>query len=213
MKKITETAARDAIVMHGQSLHARGFVPGSSGNISIRLDDGFLVTPTKSCLGRLDPARIAKINLKGKHVSGDPASKEAFLHAQMYAKRHSSGAVVHLHCTHAVAMSCLQLADEKSPFKILTPYFVMQIDKLKILPYFPPGDPELAQAVAAVADKHHAILLSNHGPVVAGTNIDSAVYAIEELEEAAKLNLLLDGCSVKTLTPRQIQDVEARFPS
>ena len=213
MTNMTESKAREAIVMHGQSLHLRGFVPGSSGNISTRLPDGFLVTPTKSCLGRLDPARIAKLDLNGEHVSGDPASKEAFLHAQMYAKRQSSGAVVHLHCTHAVAISCMSHADDEQPIKVLTPYFVMQVGKLKVLPYFPPGDRELARAVAAVADKHHAILLANHGPVVAGSDLNAAVYAIEELEEAAKLNLLLDGLRVNPLSAGQIQDLETRFPN
>ena len=164
MTTISESKARETIVAHGQSLHVRGFVPGSSGNISVRLSDGFLVTPTRSCLGRLDPARIAKLDLDGRHVSGDAASKEAFLHAKMYAKRQSSNAVVHLHCTHAVAISCLRNLSDESAIKVLTPYFVMQIGKLKVLPYFPPGDTQLADAVAAVAQEHHAILLANHGP-------------------------------------------------
>lgn len=213
MTKISESAAREAIVMHGQSLHMRGFVPGSSGNISVRLSDGFLVTPTKSCLGRLDPARVAKLDLNGNHVSGDAASKEAFLHIQMYARQPLSTAVVHLHCTHAVAISCLCNPGNENPIPALTPYFVMQVGNLKVLPYFPPGDPELAHAVAAVADKHRAILLANHGPVVSGTDLDAAVYAIEELEEAAKLNLLLADRKVNALTAEQIRDLEARFPN
>jgi ribulose-5-phosphate 4-epimerase/fuculose-1-phosphate aldolase len=191
----------------------RGFVPGSSGNISMRLTDGFLVTPTKSCLGRLDPARIAKLDPDGKHLSGDPASKEAFLHTQMYARRQSSSAVVHLHCTHAVAVSCLCDPGDENPIPALTPYFVMQVGRLKVLPYFPPGDSELANAVAAVADKHRAILLANHGPVVAGNDLDAAVYAIEELEEAAKLKLLLGDRKVNALTAEQIRDLESRFPN
>lgn len=213
MTSSTESRAREAIVEHGQSLHARGFVPGSSGNISVRLSDGFLVTPTRSCLGRLDPARIAKLDLNGEHVSGDAASKEAFLHAQMYGKRQSSNAVVHLHSTHAVAVSCLRDPNHENVIRPLTAYFVMQVGRLKVLPYFPPGDEELAHAVAAVAQDHHAILLANHGPVVAGTGLDAAVYAIEELEEAARLDLLLEGRAVNELTAEQIANLQQRFPS
>lgn len=213
MTGASESKAREAIVEHGKSLHQRGFVPGSSGNISVRLADGFLVTPTRSCLGRLDPARIAKLDLNGTHVSGDPASKEAFLHAQMYSKRQDANAVVHLHSTHAVAVSCLRDLSEEQPIRPLTPYFVMQIGRLKVLPYFPPGDEELAHAVAAVAEDHHAILLANHGPVVAGSGLDAAVYAIEELEEAARLDLLLDGRSVNELTAAQVATLQKRFPS
>jgi ribulose-5-phosphate 4-epimerase/fuculose-1-phosphate aldolase len=208
-----ENKAREAIVEHGRSLHVRGFVPGSSGNISVRLSDGFLVTPTRSCLGRLDPAQIAKLDLNGQHVSGEAASKEAFLHTQMYSKRQSANAVVHLHSTHAVAVSCLRGLTDENAIRPLTAYFVMQIGQLKVLPYFPPGDEELAHAVAAVAQDHHAILLANHGPVVAGTGLDAAVYAIEELEEAARLDLLLEGRDVNALTAEQIAALQLRFPS
>lgn len=213
MTYVSESSARESIVMHGHSLHARGFVPGSSGNISVRIADGILVSPTNSCLGRLDPARISKIDLNGAHVSGDAPSKEAFLHALMYGKRPSTGAVVHLHSTHAVALSCCCDPHSDSPIAALTPYFVMKIGRLKVLPFFTPGDPELAHAVEAAAEKHHAILLANHGPVVAGSELDAAVYAIEELEEAAKLHLLLDGRRVNELTATQIRDIEDRFPN
>lgn len=213
MKVLRESAAREAIVMHGESLHARGYVPGSSGNISVRIEDGILVSPTNSCLGRLDPARISKLDTEGRHLAGDPPSKEAFLHAAMYAQRGASSAVVHLHSTHAVAVSCLSHADPANPIKPLTPYFVMKIGRLKLLPYFAPGDRELAHAVEAVAAKHHAILLANHGPVVAGSSIEAAVYAIEELEESARLSLLLDGRRVNELTSTQVLELETRFPS
>lgn len=213
MTSMSESSARESIVMHGESLHARGFVPGSSGNISMRVTDGILVSPTNSCLGRLDPARISKIDLNGTLISGDAPSKEAFLHAGMYRKRDSFGAVVHLHCTYAVAVSCSCDPNKDSPITPVTPYFVMKIGHLKVLPYFPPGDPKLAHAVEAVAEKHHVILLANHGPIVAGSDLDAAVYAIEELEEAAKLHLLLDGGRVNRLTADQIRDIENRFPS
>ncbi|MDX1506737.1 MAG: 3-oxo-tetronate 4-phosphate decarboxylase [Woeseiaceae bacterium] len=213
MNALTESVARERIVLHGESLHLRGYVPGSSGNISTRIADGILVSPTDSCLGRLDPARIAKLDLNGKHVSGDPPSKEAFLHALFYSSRKTAEAVVHLHCTHAVAISCRSDLDVHRPIAPLTPYFVMKVGRLKVLPYFPPGEEALAHAVEAVATRHHAILLANHGPVVAGTSIDSAVYAIEELEEAAKLQLMLEGRAVRGLTADEVSDLEQRFPS
>ncbi len=213
MSPSTESTAREAIVLHGESLHQRGFVPGSSGNISVRVEDGILVSPTNSCLGRLDPATVSKIGPDGRHLSGKPPSKEAFLHALMYGKRSSARAVVHLHCTHAVAVSCLDGLDPEQPIAPLTPYFVMKIGRLRLLPYFPPGDTELAHAVEAVADKHHSILLANHGPVVAGTTLEGAVYAIEELEEAAKLQLLLGDRPVVRLTGEQVRELERRFPS
>jgi len=199
--------------MHGESLHRRGFVPGSSGNLSVRLDDGLLVTPTNSCLGRLDPARISKLDTDGRHIAGDPPSKEAFLHMRMLAARPGSRAVVHLHTTYAVVVSCLDGLDAERPIRPLTPYYVMKIGRLKLLPYYPPGDDELAAAVGAAAGRHHAILLANHGPVVAGSDLDAAVYAIEELEEAAKLEILLGGRSSRALTSREIEDLERRFPS
>lgn len=211
----SDCRAREKIVVHGESLHARGFVPGSSGNISVRVDDGILVTPTNSCMGRLDPAKISKVDEKGRHVSGDPPSKEAFLHILMYGKRASTEAIVHLHSTHAVAVSCCSDLSPDQPIPPLTAYYAMKIGRLKLLPYYPPGDERLARAVEAVADKYRAILLANHGPVVAGTCIDAAVYAIEELEEAAKLYLLLqgEGRNVNVLTSEQIADLEVRFPS
>ena len=199
--------------MHGESLHRRGFVPGSSGNISVRLDDGILVTPTNSCLGRLDPARIAKVDFDGTHVAGDPPSKEGFLHLLMYRERQSATAVVHLHCTHAVAVSCCAGLDPANAIPPLTPYYVMKVGRLPLLPYFPPGDEELAHAVAAVAGTNHAVLLANHGPVVAGTALDDAVYAIEELEESARLFLMLHGHETRPLSGAQIADLESRFPS
>lgn len=207
-----ETAARERMALHGESLHRRGFAPGSSGNISVRLADGLLVTPTNSCLGRLDPARICKLDHDGRHLSGDPPSKEAFLHSGMYRRRATSNAVVHLHSSHAVAVSCCSGLDRDDAIPALTPYYVMKVGRLPLLPYFPPGDPGLAEAVSAVAGRRHAVLLANHGPVVAGADLDSAVYAIEELEESAKLYLMLDGKPSMPLSEDQIDDLRRRFP-
>lgn len=213
MIKHDENRLRELMAMHGQSLHARGFVPGTSGNISAFVEDGLLVTPTNSCLGRLDPARIAKIDWDGHVLSGDPPSKEAFLHLLMYGQRSEARACVHLHSTHAVAVSCCDGLDEDNVIPPLTPYYVMKIGRLPLVPYFMPGDKALAKAVEKVAGDRHAMLLANHGPVVAGTSVDQAVYAMEELEESARLFLMLRHEKARFLSSQQIADLEEKFPS
>jgi len=210
---MNETQLRDAMCMHGEALYQRRYAHGSSGNISVRTDDGLLITPTNSCLGRLDPARISKVDNTGKHVAGDKPSKEAFLHLAMYQERASATGIVHLHSTHCVAVSCLCHKDTSDILPPITAYYVMKIGRLPLIPYFAPGDRALAEAVRAKAAKHHAVLLANHGPVVAGKSLDDAVYAIEELEETAKLFLLLHGRSTRFLDRAQIVDLERRFPS
>jgi ribulose-5-phosphate 4-epimerase/fuculose-1-phosphate aldolase len=210
---MNETRLRDQMAELGRSLYDRGLTPGSSGNFSAKLDDGFLVTPTNSCLGRLDPARITKLDLQGNVVAGDRPSKEAFLHLSMYAERAKAGAVVHLHSTHSVAVSLIDGLDPAQPIPPITAYYVMRVGKLVLLPYFPPGDPTLANAVREVAGKHHAVLLANHGPVVAGSDLETAVYATEELEETAKLFLLLRHEKLRLLTTEQVAELERRFPA
>ena len=209
----TETRLRDQMAELGRSLYERGLTPGSSGNFSARLDDGFLVTPTNSCLGRLDPARITKLDSKGNVLAGDKPSKEAFLHLSMYQERPQAGAVVHLHSTHSVAVSVIDGIDPAQPIPAITAYYVMRVGKLVLLPYFPPGDTTLANAVREVAGKHHAVLLANHGPTVAGVDLETAVYATEELEETAKLFLLLRGEKLRLLTGGQVAELERRYPS
>ena len=210
---MVEAQLREAIALHGQWLYQRGYAHGSSGNISVRLPDGLLITPTNSCLGRLDPARISRVSAEGRHVSGDPPSKEAFLHLAMYQERASAGGIVHLHCTHCVALSCLKHADAANALPPITAYYVMRIRKLPLIPYFRPGDLALAQAVRIEAKRHHAVLLANHGPVVAGKSLEDAVYNAEELEETAKLHLLLGGRETNYLNAAQIADLEVNFPS
>jgi len=196
--------------MLGQSLYARGYAHGSSGNLSARLPDGLLVTPTNSCLGRLDPARISKLNKKGELVAGDPPSKEGFLHLAMYEERPSAQGIVHLHCTHCVAVSCLHDFAGLPP---ITAYYAMRIRSLALIPYYRPGDRQLAEAVREKARKHHAVLLANHGPVVAGKSLEDAVYNAEELEETAKLFFLLQGRNARFLDAAQIADLDKHFPS
>lgn len=209
---MNENTLREQIAEIGKSLYQRGLAHGSAGNISVRLDDGWLMTPTNSCLGRLDPARISRLDTEGRLLSGDKPSKETFLHIAMYRER-SAGAVVHLHSVHAVAISCLADIDADDVFPPITAYAIMQVGKLALAPYYPPGDESLAEAVRKLAGKHHAILLANHGPVVAGSSLDAAVNAIEELEQTAKLVLLLRGQPLRLLTPEQIAELNQRFSS
>ena len=207
-----EAALREAIAAHGRLLFGRGFSVGSAGNISVRLEDGFLITPTNSCLGRLDPARISKLDGNYRHVSGDKPSKEVFMHRAFLATRPEAGAVVHLHSTHATAIACLAAPGEAAPIPPLTPYFVMRVGRsLPVVKYYRPGDAAMEPAIAAAAKDARAVLLANHEPVVSGKTLDDAVYAAEELEEAAKLALLLRGQPARTLTPDEVDDLLGTF--
>ena len=204
---MSEAKQREAICTIGASIFGRGLTAGSSGNISVRHGDGWLMTPTGSSLGRLDPAQLSKIVPDGRLVSGDPPTKESFLHRVMYEERPETGAVVHLHSTHSVAVSCLAEIDPADALPPITAYYVMRVGRLPLVPYFRPGDLALAEAVRGFAGKHHAVLLANHGPVVAGSDLDAAVNAIEELEETAKLYLLLRGSKTRYLTPAQVSEL------
>jgi ribulose-5-phosphate 4-epimerase/fuculose-1-phosphate aldolase len=206
-----ELRQRDAICELGRSLFDRGLTAGSSGNISVRLDDGWLVTPTNVSLGRLDPVRLSKLDRDGGHVSGDVASKEALLHRAVYDVRPQARAIVHLHATHSAAVSCMAGLDCADCLPPLTAYFVMKIGRLPLLPYYRPGDPKLADAIRGYAGKHCAVLLANHGPVVSGSSLDAAAYAVEELEETAKLFLLLRGAPQRPLDRAQIEELQAIY--
>ncbi|MEM9253278.1 MAG: 3-oxo-tetronate 4-phosphate decarboxylase [Planctomycetota bacterium] len=210
---MSERELRERIAMHGRSIFDRGLTIGSSGNISVRLPDGMLVTPTNSCLGRLDPDRITKLDDSGEVVAGDQPSKEAFLHHSMYRARPLEGAIVHLHSTYCVAVSCVEGIDPVNALPPITAYYVMRVGSLPLVPYFAPGDARLAEAVREAAAKSSAVLLANHGPVVAGKSLDAAVYAAEELEETAKLFMLLRSEKVRLLSDSQVAELEARFPS
>lgn len=206
-----EHRLREEIVRFGRSLFNRGLTAGSSGNISVRLDDGWLLTPTNACLGELDPAELAKLDWEGRHVSGAQPSKEAFLHRSMYEEREGAGAIVHLHSTHSAAVSCMGGLNCEDCLPPLTAYFVMKIGKLPLIPYYRPGDPALGDAIRGLARKHCAVLLANHGPVVSGTTLDAAVYATEELEETAKLFLLLRDLPTRPLNEDQIDELVRVF--
>jgi 3-dehydro-4-phosphotetronate decarboxylase len=207
------TDARESLVATGKSMFERRLTFGSSGNISVKTGDGWLMSPTNVSLGALDPAKLSQLDASGKHVAGDVPTKESFLHLAMYRERAGAGAVVHLHSTHSVAVSCLDGIDPEDVLPPITAYYVMRVGKLPLIPYYAPGDPTLGEAVGKVAAKHSAVLLANHGPVVAGSSLSAAVNAIEELEETARLYLLLHGRPMRYLTPEQVADLRKRFPN
>jgi|TARA_Y100000022_G_scaffold163563_1_gene147259 ribulose-5-phosphate 4-epimerase/fuculose-1-phosphate aldolase len=196
---MNEIKTRDLIVQMAKSLFDRGLTFGSSGNISVRMEDGWLMTPTGCSMGNIEPEKISKLDVNGNLISGDPPTKESFLHLAMYEKRPQDSAVVHLHSTHSVAVSCLDEINPKNVLPPITAYYVMRIGTLPLIPYFPPGDIKLAKVVREMASEHHAVLLANHGPVVSGKSLQDAVYATEELEETAKLFLLLQGHKTRFL--------------
>jgi len=207
----TETRLREQLCRCGESLFRRGLTFGSSGNLSVALPDGgWLMTPTNASLGDLDPAGLSKLDAGGRLVAGDKPTKEAFLHRVFYARRPTCEAVVHLHSTHSVAVSCLCGLDTADCLPPITAYYVMRVGKLPLVPYHPPGDESLAIAVEALAATHQAVLLANHGPVVGGTSLQAAMDATEELEETAKLFLMLRGSAIRPLTPDEVADLRAR---
>lgn len=206
-----EQEARDGLVRWGRSLFERGLTPGSSGNLSVRLEDGYLFTPTNSCLGFLDGERLSKLDLDGRHVAGDKPTKELPLHFAFYESRPSARAVVHLHSTHATALSCLADVNPDDAIPPITPYVVMRVGRVPVVPYTKPGSADVAPLIRAKAPEHPAVLLGNHGPVVAGASLEAAVFAMEELEETARLVLLTRGMAVRHLTASQVGDLNASF--
>ncbi len=210
---MSERELRERMVAHGKSLYDRGLTPGSSGNLSIRLPDGMLITPTDSCLGRLDPEAISRLDSAGNLLSGRPASKEVFLHRAYYRSRPKETAVVHLHSTWSVAVSCLADVDPDDVLPAITAYYIMRVGRLPLVPYFAPGDQGLAAAVEAASKASRGVLLANHGPVIGASDLDAAVYAAEELEETAKLHMILRGLPTRFLTAAEQTDLRLRFPS
>ncbi|MBB3137961.1 ribulose-5-phosphate 4-epimerase/fuculose-1-phosphate aldolase [Rhizobium pisi] len=208
-----ETRLREDICAMAKSLYDRGLTSGSSGNISARLSDGrLLVTPTGSSFGRLDPARLSLFDAGGKLTGGDKPTKEMPLHQAFYETRPAkTGAVVHLHSCHSVALSLLPDVDAENMLPPLTAYSIMRLGKVKLLPYFMPGDPAMGDAIRGLAGKRSAVMLAAHGPVVAGKDLEAAVYAIEELEETAKLAMLTRGANPTLLTRAQIDQIVRTF--
>ena len=207
----TEAELRLSMARLAKSLFDRGFTVGSSGNISAACEDGLLITPTNSCFGFLDPARISKLDRAGRHVAGDKPSKEIFLHQAFYETRPGTQAVVHLHSTYATAISCLADTDPEDCIPPITPYVVMRVGQVKLLPYIRPGDPGMGEMIRALGGSHACVLLANHGPVVAADSLESAVYASEELEETARLVMMMRGENVRRLSAENVAELRRVF--
>jgi ribulose-5-phosphate 4-epimerase/fuculose-1-phosphate aldolase len=207
-----ETKLRELICILAKSMFDRGLTHGSTGNISARTPDGgLLVSPTGSSFGRLDPGCLSRFDAEGRQMDGDKPTKEMPLHNAFYGTRSSAGAVVHLHSCHSIAWSLVPEVDEDDFLPPLTPYSIMQLGKVKLLPYYRPGDPAIGGAVRGLAGKRSAVMLANHGPVVAGKDVEAACNAVEELENTARLALLMRGTRKRKLTPSQVQNIVTHF--
>lgn len=204
----SDARLRERLCELAASMFARGLTAGSSGNISVRTPDGgLLVSPTGSSFGRLDPGRLAHFDASGRQVGGDAPTKEMPLHAAFYQTRARTAAVVHLHSCHAVALSTLPDTDPQDFLPPITPYALMQLGRVRLLPYFRPGDPAMGEAVRGLAGRRSAVMLANHGPVVAGLDLEAACNAIEELEASARLALLLRGARPSMLDAAQVAEL------
>ncbi len=208
----SESKLRDQICLLAKSMFDRGLTGGSTGNISARTEDGgLLVSPTGSSFGRLDPAELSRFDAAGRHIAGLKPTKEMPLHSAFYETRKSAGAVVHLHSCHSVAWSMMPEIDPDNVLPPLTPYAIMKLGKVQLLPFFMPGDAAMGEALRSLGGKRSAVLLANHGPVVAGKDVEAACNAIEELEETAKLAIMMRGFDARALTPVQVRDVVRKF--
>jgi ribulose-5-phosphate 4-epimerase/fuculose-1-phosphate aldolase len=201
---------RERLCRWGKSLFERGLTGGSSGNITVRTETGFLATPTNSCLGFLDPAALSELDADGSHAAGPKPTKEVPLHMAFYAARPPAGAVVHLHSTYATLLSCLADTDPSDAVPAVTPYVVMRVGRVPLLPYFAPGDPAIAPLIREKAATASAVLLGNHGPVVSGATLEAAVFAAEELEETAKLAILGRDHPLRLLPAEEIARLARR---
>ena len=207
-----EARLRETLCELAASLFQRGLTHGSTGNISARCEDGgLLVSPTGTSFGRLDPARLARFDATGRQIGGDPPTKEMALHRAFYDTRDGTGAVVHLHSCHSVALSMLPADDAQNWLPPLTPYAIMQLGKVTLLPYFRPGDAAMGDAVRGLNGKRAAVMLANHGPVVAGLTPEAACNAVEELEATARLALMLRGLPARMLDGPQIADLTRAY--
>lgn len=207
-----ETALREQICLLAKSLFDRGLTHGSTGNISARTPDGgLLVSPTGTSFGRLDPARLSHFDAAGHLIGGDKPTKEMPLHSAFYETRSTAGAVVHLHSCHSVALSMMPDVNSDDFLPPLTPYGIMKLGRVKLLPFFLPGDPGMGEAVRGLAGKRSAVMLANHGPVVAGKDVEAACNAIEELEDTARLAMMVRGLNANALTEAQVQTIVSKF--
>ncbi|MBR8653344.1 aldolase [Achromobacter sp. Marseille-Q0513] len=187
---LSESRIREEICTVGASLYNRGYTVGAAGNISARLDDGWLITPTDACLGRLDPAALSKVDAAGNWVSGAKPSKTLALHQGIYRANPDARGIVHTHSTHLVALTLAGVWRPDEVLPPITPYQVMKVGRIPLIPYRRPGDPQVAAEVAALAAQVRGALFERLGPVVWERSVAHAAYALEELEETARLWLM-----------------------
>ncbi|PJG86109.1 aldolase [Conservatibacter flavescens] len=208
---MTELEQKIQMVNLAKSLFERGYTVGGAGNLSVRLDENrILVTPTGSSLGRLTAERLSVLDMEGNVLEGDKPSKESVFHLEMYRKDPKCNAIVHLHSTYLTALSCLEGLDVENAMRAFTPYYVMRIGKLQVIPYYRPGDINIARELGERALTGKAFLLANHGVVVKGSDLIDAVDNTEELEETAKLQFILQGHKIRYLTEAEVKDLENR---
>ncbi len=209
---MTEFSLRLEMVSIAKSMFERGYSSGGAGNLSLKLPDGnLLATPTNSSFGSLDPDRLSKVDMDGKHLDGDKPSKEVLMHIAMYRERPEAGGIVHLHSPYLTALSCVDGVDPANCLPPITPYYVMRVGKLPLIPYIRPGDPSIADEVGKLSKEHSAVLLANHGPVISGKDLRAAMFNAEELEETARLYFILQNSKLRTLTDEQVDELEQVF--
>lgn len=209
---MNEKQLREDMVRYARSMFERGYSSGGAGNISLKLPDGnILATPTNSSFGDLDAEELSKVTMEGALLSGQKASKEVLMHLAMYRQRPQCGGIVHLHSPWLTALSCLPGIDPENALPPITPYYVMRVGKLPVVPYIRPGSPLIAEHVEKLAGEHNAILLANHGPIISGKNIREAVFNAEELEETARLYFMLKPFGMNTLTSENVDELNATF--
>ncbi|HID5456275.1 TPA: aldolase [Klebsiella pneumoniae] len=205
---MTEQQAREEMVQLGASFFQRGYATGSAGNLSLLLEDGnLLATPTGSCLGELKADRLSKVTMQGEWISGDKPSKEVAFHRALYLNNTDCKAVVHLHSHYLTALSCLNDLDHGNCIRPFTPYVVMRVGDVPVVPYYKPGDDRLAENLAELAPRYNAFLLANHGPVVVGKSLREAANNTEELEETARLMFTLGNRSIRYLTDNEVAEL------
>ncbi|MHB9805608.1 3-oxo-tetronate 4-phosphate decarboxylase [Pantoea ananatis] len=208
---MTEQQAREEMVRLGASFFQRGYATGSAGNLSLLLDDGtLLATPTGSCLGELAAQRLSTVTLQGEWIAGDKPSKEIAFHRALYLNNPDCRAVVHLHSHYLTALSCLQNLDSQNCIRPFTPYVVMRVGDVPVVPYYKPGDARLAEDLAQLAPRYRAFLLANHGPVVVGQSLQEAADNTEELEETARLMFTLGDRAIRYLTAHEVAELRSR---
>ncbi|WP_375056852.1 aldolase [Zobellella sp. DQSA1] len=209
---MTEFSLRLEMVKTAKSMFERGYSSGGAGNLSLKLPDGnLLATPTNTSFGDLDPDRLSKVDMNGNHLDGDKPSKEVLMHIAMYQQRPQAGGIVHLHSPYLTALSCVDGLDPANCLPPITPYYVMRVGKLPLIPYFRPGSPRIAEELGKLAGEHGSVLLANHGPVISGKNLREAMFNAEELEETARLYFILRNGPMRTLTDDQVAELEQVF--